>query len=301
MHIIFFLETHPIFFLSFIFVLGLTVGSFLNVVIYRYPIMLKSRWKQECHEFLAEEQNPDTIPDDSNSSKKPFNLSHPPSTCPHCGHQITAIENIPVLSWLILQAKCSNCKEGISARYPMVELFTAVISITIAWYFGVTLTTLAFLGLCWTLIALSFIDFDTQLLPDDMTNPLLWAGLLSSLVGISHVSLADAVVGAIVGYLSLWSVFHIFRILTGKEGMGYGDFKLFAALGAWMGWQMLPLVLFLSAMVGAAIGLGLIIIKGRDKNIPIPFGPYLAAAGFFALIWGQQITELYLASLAPTQ
>jgi len=281
--------------LSFLFVLGLTVGSFLNVVIYRYPIMLTSRWKQECQEFLAEQEKKDNAPENSESDKKqPFNLATPRSTCPHCEHQITAVENIPVLSWLILQAKCSNCKGEISARYPLVELFTGIISLIVGFYFGVSLLTLSLLFLCWSLIALSFIDFDTQLLPDDITLPLLWVGLLASLTGITFISIQDALIGAMAGYLSLWSVFHIFRILTGKEGMGYGDFKLFAVLGAWMGWQMLPLILFLSAIVGAIFGISLILILGRDKNIPIPFGPYLAAAGFVALIWGKQLTDIYL-------
>jgi len=298
MQIIFFLENNPLFFLSFIFVLGLTIGSFLNVVVYRYPIMLKTRWKQECKEFLAEQEQEspqEKIAADEPST--PFNLATPRSSCPHCGHQIKAIENIPIVSWLFLQAKCSNCSTYISVRYPLVELFTGLISTLIAYYFGVSLLTLSLLFFSWSLIALSFIDFDTQLLPDDITLPLLWLGLLSSLLEISKINISDALIGAMLGYLSLWTVFQLFKILTGKEGMGYGDFKLFAVLGAWMGWQMLPLILFLSAIVGAIVGISLIIILGRDKNIPIPFGPYLAAAGFVALIWGPQINQLYLAGV----
>jgi len=301
MQVIYFLNYSPLFFLSFIFVLGLTVGSFLNVVIYRYPIMLKSRWKSECKEFLAEQSEPNDVqlaPEQISAQERQpeFNLATPRSRCPHCGHQITALENIPIISWLVLRAKCSHCKGGISGRYPLVELFTGIISVTIGYFFGVTILMLALLFFSWSLIALSLIDFDTQLLPDDITLPLLWAGLLASLLGISSVSPVDSLIGVMAGYFSLWSVFHLFKLITGKEGMGYGDFKLLAALGAWLGWQMLPVVLFLSAIVGSIVGISLILFLGRDKNIPIPFGPYLAAAGFIALIWGRQLTDLYIAT-----
>lgn len=290
------------FFIS-VFLLGLVVGSFLNVVIYRYPIMLKRQWKNECTDYLTAEADPSAalnateIGTPADKDEKTFNLSYPHSACPNCQHQITALENIPILSWLMLRGKCSSCKTRISIRYPVVELSTACLSLLLAWKFGYGLETLCLLGLLWSLICLSLIDFDTQLLPDDITLPLLWAGLLCSLFEITRISVSDALIGTIAGYLSLWSVYKIFKLVTGKEGMGYGDFKLLAALGAWLGWKMLPVIIFLSAFVGAIIGLSLMFFLGRDKNIPIPFGPYLAAAGFLALIYGNDLNRLYMTAL----
>ena len=297
------LQQQTSWFLSGIFLLGLLVGSFLNVVIYRYPIMLQREWKNECTDYLANESDSESnlnnaeIGTTAEKQQAAFNLIYPRSACPHCQHKITALENIPVFSWLFLRGKCSSCNTNISIRYPLVELSTAILSLLLAWRFGYGLETLCLLGLVWSLICLSLIDFDTQLLPDDITLPLLWAGLLSSLLGISQISVSDALIGAIAGYLSLWSVYKVFKLVTGKEGMGYGDFKLLAALGAWLGWQMLPIIIFLSAFVGAFIGLSLMIFLGRDKNIPIPFGPYLAAAGYLALIYGNDLNQLYVSAL----
>ena len=228
-----------------------------------------------------------------------YNLIVPRSACPSCGAQITALQNIPVLSWLWLKGKCARCGARISSRYPLVEVSTAVLSGLVAWKFGFTYHAAAALLFTWTLIALCMIDFDHQILPDDLTLPLLWLGLLLSLFGgrVLPVTPHDAIIGAIAGYISLWLVFHLFKLATGKEGMGYGDFKLFATIGAWLGWQMLPLVILLSAFTGAVIGILLIVVRGRDRNIPIPFGPYLAAAGWIALMWGEQIVGAYLGLL----
>ena len=266
--------------------LGLLVGSFLNVVVYRLPIMLQNGWRQECLAFLEQEDSQPT-------SSEVFNLSQPRSRCPFCGHQISALENIPVVSYLFLRGQCNNCKKNISIRYPLVELITAILSIFIAIQFGLSIQTGVALLFTWSLICLTLIDFDTQLLPDSITLPLLWFALFASLFGV-FVTPQTALIGAIAGYLSLWAVFWVFKLVTGKEGMGYGDFKLLAAIGALLGWTMLPLVIMLSAFVGAAIGLTLILIKGRDKNIPIPFGPYLSIAAFIALIWGEKINNTYL-------
>ena len=268
------------------------VGSFLNVVIYRLPIMLKREWKSDCVGFLNDECNQD-ISLDKDTDEGKFNLSVPRSRCPSCGHKITAIENIPVISWLFLKGKCSECSNAISIRYPIIELVTALLSVLVAYYFGVQWYTLALLFLTWALIALTMIDFDTQLLPDNITLPFLWLGILMSLLGISGVTLSNSIIGAMAGYLSLWTIYQVFKLLTGKEGMGFGDFKLLALLGAWLGWQALPLILLLSALVGAIVGISLIIFLGRDKNIPIPYGPYLAAAGFISLIWGKPIQQAY--------
>jgi len=267
-------------------ILGLLVGSFLNVVVYRLPIMLQKGWRQECLTFLEQEESQAEL-------TETFNLSQPRSRCPSCNHTISALENIPVLSYLFLKGKCKNCKATISIRYPVVELITATLSIIVAIQFGVSLQTCAALVFIWVLICLTLIDFDTQLLPDSITLPLLWFALSISLFGI-FTSPQTALLGAVAGYLSLWSVFWLFKLVTGKEGMGYGDFKLLAAIGAFLGWTMLPLVIMLSAFVGAVIGLTLIVIKGRDKNIPIPFGPYLSVAAFIALVWGNQINTAYL-------
>ncbi len=265
-------------------IFGLLVGSFLNVVIYRIPIMLERSWKRDCCELLGQE-NPE--------ESKPFNLIVPNSTCPHCGHGIKPWENIPIISYLFLKGACSQCKQRISIRYPIIELITGLLSALLATQITVGYPLLAALLFTWTLIALTVIDIDHQLLPDSLTLPLMWAGLLVNLSG-TFAALNDAVIGAAAGYLVLWSVFWLFKAVTGKEGMGYGDFKLLAALGAWMGWQALPLIVILSSLVGAVIGMVGIIIMGRDKNIPIPFGPYLAIAGWIAFLWGDKITQAYL-------
>ncbi len=297
MDIILYFKTNLVFFLFSVFILSLLVGSFLNVVIYRIPIMLKREWKTDCVAFLADESDTGKQTQaisEVSSEEESFNLSVPRSRCPSCGHQITALENIPVLSWLFLRGKCSECQSSISIRYPIIELTTALLSTLVAYYFGVQWFTLAALFLTWTLIALTMIDFDTQLLPDNMTLPLLWLGLLMSLLQISSIPLTTSVIGAMAGYMALWSVYQLFKLATGKEGMGYGDFKLLAVLGAWLGWQALPLILLLSAVVGAFVGISLIVFMGRDKSIPIPFGPYLASAGFISLLWGDSIQKFYL-------
>lgn len=267
-------------------ILGLLIGSFLNVVVYRIPIMLQRSWRQECLSFLEQEET-------SPASPEIFNLSQPRSRCPSCEHPISALENIPVLSYLFLKGQCKHCKKNISIRYPIVELITAILSVAIAIQFGVSLQTCTALIFTWSLICLTLIDFDTQLLPDSITFPLLWFALFVSLFQV-FVTPETALIGALAGYLSLWSVFWLFKLVTGKEGMGYGDFKLLAAIGALLGWKMLPLVIMLSAFLGAIIGLTLIAIKGRDKNIPIPFGPYLSIAAFIALIWGERINYAYI-------
>lgn len=268
--------------------LGLVVGSFLNVVIYRLPVMLNRSWQSQCAELTGGEAAAD---------QDTFNLAVPGSTCPHCGHRIRAWENIPVISYLLQRGRCTACGEHISLRYPIIEAVTALLTAAVALHFGFGWQALAAMVLTWGLIALTMIDFDHQLLPDDITLPLLWLGLLLSLFGV-FVDAPTALIGAMAGYLSLWSVYHVFRLLTGKEGMGYGDFKLLAVLGAWLGWQMLPLIILLSSLVGAVVGITLILVRGHDRNIPIPFGPYLAAAGWLTLLWGQELTALYLGWMA---
>ena len=267
-------------------ILGLIIGSFLNVVIHRLPRMLEQDWIEQC-QTLLESQDPPQNPEPS------YNLVTPGSHCPACNHKITAKENIPVISFLIQKGKCSACGIKISWRYPMVEILTAVLSLAVIWKFGFSAQALAALLLTWALIALAFIDLDCQLLPDNITLPFLWLGLLISLFVI-FVPLQASVIGAISGYLSLWIIFQLFKLATGKEGMGFGDFKLYALLGAWLGWQMLPLVILLASAVGAVLGLATIIFRGADKNQPIPFGPFLCSAGWIALIWGDQITRSYL-------
>ncbi len=267
-------------------VFGLAFGSFLNVVIYRLPVMLERLWRRQCEE-LAEPQKEKT------TEEKPFNIVSPRSRCPHCGHRIGALENVPVLSFLWLRGKCSACGKPISWRYPLVELLTAILSLVVAWRFGVSFALLAALALTWSLIALTFIDYDHQILPDDITLPLLWAGLLVNLGG-TFTSLPSAVIGATIGYGSLWLIYHAFRLATGKEGMGFGDFKLFAALGAWLGWQQLPLIILFSSFFGALVGIAFIVFFGRDRRLPIPFGPFLCAAGWVALMWGNDLTRYYL-------
>lgn len=285
-------ENTDIFLLS-VFLLSLLVGSFLNVVIHRLPIILTNEWTSDCREFLSEQTKTEEGKEDK--PVEVFNIATPRSQCPNCQHKITAIENIPIISWLFLRGRCSSCHKKISIRYPLIELSTALFSILVAYTFGVQWFTLAALVLTWSMISLALIDFDTQLLPDNITLPIMWMGVLMSLLSISPISLEDSVIGLLLGYLSLWSIYHLFKIITGKEGMGYGDFKLLALLGAWLGWQSLPLILFLSAVVGSIVGISLILFLGRDKNIPIPFGPYLASAGFISLIWGQQIKQTYFA------
>ncbi|WP_166424782.1 A24 family peptidase [Paraglaciecola sp. 20A4] len=274
----------PAFFLSFVFIVSLMIGSFLNVVIYRLPVMMERSWKADFQaHFNTDEQNTQT---------DPFNLVKPDSTCPKCQHKIRAWENIPVISWLILRGKCSHCHNRISIRYPFVELFTALCSVWIAWHFGYSISALAGVLLTWLLIALIFIDIDSMLLPDQLTLPLLWMGLLFSIVNPSVTSI-DSIIGASAGYLSLWSVYWVFKLLTGKEGMGYGDFKLLAALGAWIGWQYLPIVILLSSLVGAIIGISILTLQGKDKGQAIPFGPYLAIAGWLTLLYGDWIAAQY--------
>jgi leader peptidase (prepilin peptidase)/N-methyltransferase len=263
---------------------GLVAGSFLNVVIYRLPITLSARWEAECAEASGKE---------AGANREPFNLAHPRSACPHCGHMIRAWENIPVLSYLALRGKCSNGSKPISKRYPAVELLAAALAGLVAWRFGFGVQALALIVLAWALVALSFIDVDHQILPDVMVLPFLWLGLLLNMQNV-FATLPDAVYGAAAGYLSLWLVFHAFKLLTGKEGMGYGDFKLFALFGAWLGWQLLPLIILLASLVGAVVGLVLILALGRDRRQPIPFGPYLCAAGFLAALWGHDLTTWYL-------
>ena len=266
---------------------GLVIGSFLNVVIYRLPIMMETEWTQQCQELLEIENSESETPD-----LPRFNLATPNSHCPKCKHEISALENIPVLSWLLQGGKCRHCTSSISPRYPIIEMFTGLISALVAYKYGYTWLTPAILLLCWSLVVLTMIDFDHQLLPDDITLPLLWLGLLVNSMGMI-TSLESAVWGAIGGYGILWGVYWLFKLLTGKEGMGYGDFKLLGALGAWMGWQVLPMIILLSSLVGAIVGISLIVILGRDKNVPIPFGPYLASAGFIALLWNDSLTALY--------
>lgn len=278
------LQQSPILLIALIFLLGLMVGSFLNVVIYRLPIMMQRDWRQECLAYLQ-------LP--AETAAETFNLSWPRSHCPVCKTEIKAYQNIPVLSYLLLGGKCSQCKTVIGARYPLIEALTGVCSALIAWRFGYGLELLFGLILTWSLIALSFIDIDQQLLPDSITLPMLWLGLFLSLFSIytdSHAS----IIGAVAGYLSLWCVFHVFKLLTGKEGMGYGDFKLLALFGAWLGWQFLPMIILLSSLVGTVIGIGMIVFRQHDASKPIPFGPYLAAAGWLALVWGNDINGFYL-------
>lgn len=279
----------PAFLMAGVFIIGLLIGSFLNVVIYRTPKMLEQDWQLQCAHFLEDEAKIAEL-----TAQPKISLSSPNSCCPKCQHAIKPWENIPVISFLFLGGKCSKCKTPISMRYPLIELATAVLSLIVIIYFGASYNGLAALLLTWFLIALTMIDADTQLLPDSMTLPLIWLGLMFNSQSL-FTSLESALWGAVFGYLSLWSVYQLFKLLTGKEGMGYGDFKLLAALGAWLGWQSLPIVILLSSVVGAVIGIGLILIKGKDKNIPIPFGPYLAIAGWIALIWGDQLKTLWLA------
>lgn len=269
--------------------LGLCVGSFLNVVIHRLPKMMEQEWQAQCAELRGEMPPP---------ASEALTLSTPRSRCPACGHQISALENIPLISYLlILKGKCASCGAGISPRYPIVEAATALLSAYTAWHFGPTLAMVGALLLVWSLIALAAIDLDTQLLPDSITLPLLWLGIAFNLAS-AFVDLPTSIIGAMAGYLALWTVYWLFKLTTGKEGMGYGDFKLLAALGAWLGWQMLPAIILLSSVVGAIVGISLIVAARHGRNVPIPFGPYLAAAGVIALFWGPQLTNRYLGLIA---
>lgn len=268
-------------------VLGLVVGSFLNVVIYRLPVMMEKEWRTECKKLLY----PDTVEE---KAVEPFNLIIPRSRCPHCGHHITALENIPVLSYLWQGGRCTACKKPISIRYPLIEISSALLAILTAWQMGYGLPLLGALIFTWALLAASMIDVDHHLLPDHITLPFMWLGILFNLFGV-YTNLYDSVIGAMAGYLLLWAVFWLFKILTKKEGMGYGDFKMLALLGAWMGWQLLPVIILLSSVVGAVVGLLGILLLGRDKNVPIPFGPYLAGAGWITLLWGHDLVHAYLA------
>lgn len=285
MAIIEFLSSNTPFYLFCVGLLGLLTGSFLNVVIHRLPIMMEREWQSHCAELTGNDEN---LPDSTI-----FNLNKPGSRCPHCGHAITPLENIPVLSYVWLRGKCSSCGAKISARYPIIETVTAILSIVIAWHFGFSWQAAAGLAFTWALIALTMIDFDHQLLPDSITLPFIWIGLTLSLGNI-FIDSKTAIIGALAGYLSLWSVYKLFKLLTGKEGMGFGDFKLLSMLGAWMGWKMLPAIILLSSAVGAVVGILLIVLRGRDRTIPIPFGPYLATAGWITLLWGNDITNAYL-------
>ncbi len=291
----------PLFLVAITLALGLLVGSFLNVVIYRLPLMMQRDWQQQCQELMSTASSADleiqTATENLGSSQEVFNLAVPRSRCPHCGHGIGALENIPVLSYLVLKGRCSNCKAPIPKRYPLVELATGLLSALIALQLGFSPLMLSTLLLTWVLIALTMIDVDHQLLPDTLTLPLLWLGLIVNSFGLI-TDLQSAFWGAVAGYLLLWGVYWLFKLVTGKEGMGYGDFKLLAALGAWMGWQMLPLIVILSSLVGAVLGIGLVLLKGRDHQQPLPFGPFLAIAGWIALLWGPGIVDHYLRWLA---
>ena len=279
----------PALFVALAGILGLLVGSFLNVVIHRLPKMMENEWREQCAELSAPiDQAP------GHSAQKPtYNLVLPRSACPSCGHRISALENIPVVSYLALGGRCRGCKSKISARYPIVEAMTGLLSGLVAWHFGFGIAGLSALILLWGMIALTFIDADTQLLPDSITLPLLWLGLIVNSDN-TFTDLRSAVLGAVFGYLALWSVYWLFKLATKKEGMGYGDFKLLSAIGAWLGWQVLPLVILLSSVVGAVIGIALIVLARMGRNIPLPFGPYLAMAGFIALLWGKPIMDSYL-------
>jgi leader peptidase (prepilin peptidase)/N-methyltransferase len=278
-------------FIVIVFLFALLIGSFLNVVIYRLPIMMEREWRAQCRELAG--SSPLEVPEER------FNIVEPRSRCPDCGHRISVLENIPILSYLFLRGRCAGCGKPISARYPIVELLTAIMAAIAAWRFGVGWEAAAAVLLTFVLITVSVIDIDHQIIPDAISLPLLWIGLAASLfhpmpgTEVLFIEPKASIVGALAGYLTLWSVYHLFRLLTGKEGMGYGDFKLLAALGAWLGWQMLPLIILVSAVVGATVGILLIVVRRHDRNVPIPFGPYLAAAGWVAMLYGRQISDWY--------
>ena len=272
---------------------GLVVGSFLNVVVHRLPKMLERDWDGQAADVLEHKGLPDIAKKLRGSDVQRYNLMTPASTCPHCGHKIRAYENIPILSYVLLRGRCSSCKSPIAIRYPVVEAISGILAGYIGWRFGLTWAMAGALIFAWALIALTAIDIDTQLLPDDITLPLLWLGLLVNLNN-GFTPLSSAVIGAVGGYVSLWAVYWLFKLTTGKEGMGFGDFKLLGAIGAWLGWKMLPVVILLSSLVGAGVGVALIVFTRHGRNTPIPFGPYLAAAGLIALFWGETINRTYL-------
>ena len=278
------------FYLTTVGLISLCIGSFLNVVIYRLPLMMQREWQSECR-LLLEDELTANKPKQANINE-PFNLVKPNSTCPKCKTAIKPWQNIPIISWLILKGKCASCSNPISARYPAVELITAILSLIVAYSFGATEQALLYIFVTWILVALTFIDIDHMLLPDQLTLPLVWLALIASVMGYT-ITPTNAIIGAACGYLSLWSVFWLFKLLTGKEGMGYGDFKLLAVFGALLGWQSLLTIILLSSVVGAIIGIALLSIQGKDKATPIPFGPYLAIAGWIAMLWGNQIQGAY--------
>jgi len=286
------LQQSPLVLYSSVLIFSLLIGSFLNVVIYRLPKMLMQGWYHECREFLADELT--TVPA---KTHPPLTLSTPNSQCPHCGHNIRFYENIPIISWLLLRGKCSQCQQHISTRYPLIEFTTALLAIIVAQHYGATSAMCFALLLTYALVCLTMIDIDHMLLPDQITLPLLWLGLL---LNINHlfVPLTDAVIGAAVGYISLFSIFWLFKLLTGKDGMGQGDFKLFALFGAWLGWQLLPVLILMASVVGAIVGICLIAFGSHDKRQPIPFGPYLAVAGWITLLWGNNIWTWYLSLIS---
>ena len=283
----------PYVFVAVVFAFSMLIGSFLNVVIFRLPIMMEREWRDQAEEILK-------APAATNVPAGRFNLVVPRSLCPSCGAQIKSWQNVPVLSYLLLSGQCANCQASISVRYPVVELVTALLAAFVAWRLGFGWEALAAIFMTFALVSISMIDFDHQLIPDSIVIPLMWAGLLMSLVHplagaeVLFISPRDAVIGAVAGYLSLWSVYQLFKLITGKEGMGYGDFKLLAALGAWLGWQALPMIILMSAVVGAVVGIALIVLRGRDRQLPIPFGPYLAAAGWITMLYGDVIKNAYL-------
>jgi leader peptidase (prepilin peptidase)/N-methyltransferase len=276
------LQSSELFFVSFCAIVGLMVGSFLNVVIYRLPKMLERNWRRDWAELRGEPG--EVLP--------PYNIVSPRSACPHCGHRIGALENIPLLSYVILRGRCARCNTPISARYPGVELLTGFLSAFIAWDIGFGFAACAALVFTWAMITLAFIDMDTQLLPDAITSPLLWGGLLVNL-GDVFTDIRSAVIGAVVGYLLLWLVYHSYKLITRREGMGYGDFKLLAVIGAWFGWQMLPLVILFSSVTGVIVGIGLVLFARHGYHVPIPFGPFLVGGGMVALFWGNEINHVY--------
>lgn len=290
------LTQNATFFYGVVAIVSLLVGSFLNVVIHRLPIMMERAWREGIEEFDQSSLPEETEQTDSTTQTEPtdstFNLAVPRSRCPSCGHEISALQNIPVVSYIVLGGKCGNCKTSISLRYPVVEFATMILSLIVAWQFGPTPQALLGIVATWFLVSMTMIDFDHQLLPDTLTLPLMWIGLLAALLPV-FADLTEAVVGAAAGYLILWSVYQLFKLATGKEGMGFGDFKLLAAIGAILGWQALPVVILLSSLVGAFVGIGIIAITGRDKNIPIPFGPFLATAGWIAMLWGDSLSSWY--------
>lgn len=286
-------ESAPIF-IAVVFAFTLIIGSFLNVVIHRLPIMMERDWRQQADELT-------NTPSEQELPEGRFDLLVPRSRCPSCGALITALQNIPVISFLVLRGRCANCKTSISARYPLVELMTAILAATAAWHFGPGWEAIMAIALTLTLLPIAMIDADTQLIPDAIVMPLMWLGLTMSLfhpllpgANTLFISPTDALIGAMAGYLTLWSVFWLFKLITGKDGMGYGDFKLLAALGAWLGWQQLPMIIMMSAIVGAVINITMIVARGKDRSIPIPFGPYLAAAGWITMLWGETITNAYI-------